>query len=280
MKGDGCTFRHKKKGEKSVVCKHWLRGLCKNNDLCEYLHIYDLTKMDVCQFFRDYNACKNGDDCPWLHIKPEDRIKDCAWYARGLCRHGPNCRNRHVPKTACPDYLAGFCILGPNCPIGHPKFEFSEEAAGNRANSGGPACSLCGNAGHVDSQCKQVALGEIAKPKAPLGGNKGGKANYRPVSEVQCYKCGEMGHYADACSNTRKTPHSHGHRLPLLAPGMGGTSGQAGGIGALGGHGNHPNSQPGTPRGGRGRGRGRGRGQQNSPWGGRGRGTARGGGHW
>ena len=36
---------------RTVVCKHWLRGLCKKGDMCDYLHEYDEDKMPVCQFY-------------------------------------------------------------------------------------------------------------------------------------------------------------------------------------------------------------------------------------
>jgi cleavage and polyadenylation specificity factor subunit 4 len=44
-------------------------------------------------------------------------------YNRGFCKHGPNCRNKHVRKVACQIYLTGFCPRGPDCERGHPKFE-------------------------------------------------------------------------------------------------------------------------------------------------------------
>ena len=36
---------------RTVVCKHWLRGLCKKGEMCDYLHEYDEDKMPVCQFY-------------------------------------------------------------------------------------------------------------------------------------------------------------------------------------------------------------------------------------
>ena len=27
-------------------------------------------------------------ECPFLHIDPEKKMKECAWYDRGYCRHG------------------------------------------------------------------------------------------------------------------------------------------------------------------------------------------------
>ena len=49
--------RHKR--EKTVVCKHWMNGLCKKGEDCGYLHQYDMSKMPECQFFRDYGMCTN-----------------------------------------------------------------------------------------------------------------------------------------------------------------------------------------------------------------------------
>ena len=68
------------------------------------------------------DACHNK-ECPFLHIDPESKIRDCPWYDRGFCRHGPSCRHRHVRRELCMNYLAGFCPDGPECPNGHPRFE-------------------------------------------------------------------------------------------------------------------------------------------------------------
>ena len=38
-----------------VVCKHWLRGLCKKGDGCEFLHEYDMTKMPECYFYSRFS---------------------------------------------------------------------------------------------------------------------------------------------------------------------------------------------------------------------------------
>ncbi|KAF7684497.1 Cleavage and polyadenylation specificity factor subunit 4 [Astathelohania contejeani] len=108
--------------EKAVVCKHWLRGLCKKDRQCEFLHEYNLKKMPECWFFSKYGECANQ-ECYFLHIDPNSESKECLWYRRGFCRHGMGCRNRHVKKKICPAYFAGFCIAGPKCDYGHPKGE-------------------------------------------------------------------------------------------------------------------------------------------------------------
>jgi len=50
QRGPNCPFRHVL-GDKPVVCKHWLRGLCKKGDQCEFLHEYDMSKMPECYFY-------------------------------------------------------------------------------------------------------------------------------------------------------------------------------------------------------------------------------------
>ncbi|KAF8980980.1 hypothetical protein BGZ46_003400 [Entomortierella lignicola] len=123
-KGNSCQFRHiRTDPSKAVVCKHWLRGLCKKGDNCEFLHEYNLRKMPECWFYSKYGECNNGAECIYLHIDPESKIKDCPWYARGFCKHGPNCRHKHTRKVICQNYVTGWCPQGPNCPNGHPKYE-------------------------------------------------------------------------------------------------------------------------------------------------------------
>lgn len=133
-RGAACPQRHSfaptssgRRGEKTIVCKHWLRGLCKKGDACEFLHEYNLKRMPECWFFGKYGECSNS-ECLYLHIDPNSKAKQCQWYARGFCKHGPDCRNRHVRNTACPQYLSGFCPFGPECQFGHPKYEIPTSA--------------------------------------------------------------------------------------------------------------------------------------------------------
>ncbi len=43
------------RGDKTIVCKHWLRGLCKKGDQCEFLHEYDMSKMPECYFYSRFS---------------------------------------------------------------------------------------------------------------------------------------------------------------------------------------------------------------------------------
>lgn len=57
--GKLCPFRHDR-GEKMVVCKHWLRGLCKKGDQCKFLHQYDVTRMPECYFYSKFGNASSS----------------------------------------------------------------------------------------------------------------------------------------------------------------------------------------------------------------------------
>lgn len=155
-KGAACPFRHVR-GDRTVVCKHWLRGLCKKGDQCEFLHEYDMTKMPECYFYSRFNACHNK-ECPFLHIDPESKLKDCPWYDRGFCRHGPHCRHRHVRRVLCMNYLAGFCPDGSACKYMHPRFELPAppEIPKDQIPKRLPTCHYCAELGHKASSCPKM----------------------------------------------------------------------------------------------------------------------------
>ena len=80
----------------STVCKHWLRGLCKKGDACEFLHEYNLRRMPECWWYAKYGYCSAGDECLYAH--PKERKVECPDYKRGFCKLGES----HVA-----------CVLGP-----------------------------------------------------------------------------------------------------------------------------------------------------------------------
>jgi cleavage and polyadenylation specificity factor subunit 4 len=229
-KGAACPFRHIR-GDRTIVCKHWLRGLCKKGDQCEFLHEYDMTKMPECYFYSRFNACHNK-ECPFLHIDPESKIKDCPWYDRGFCRHGPGCRHRHVRRVLCNNYLAGFCPDGSDCKYMHPRFELPPPPEVTKEQQKRPPiCHYCGEVGHKASHCAKMpaeqreaaqrqeeakyrALGYNYKPQFNKMGQNGQegqpggdqpqmpphpRAPPKPLEEITCFKCGTKGHYANKC---------------------------------------------------------------------------------
>ncbi|KFQ33315.1 Cleavage and polyadenylation specificity factor subunit 4, partial [Mesitornis unicolor] len=101
-------------GDKAVVCKHWLRGLCKRGDTCNFLHEYDTTKLPECYFYSKFGECSNK-NCPFLHADATASTVGCPWYDRGFCRQGPLCKYKHTRRVMCANYLVGFCPEGPKC---------------------------------------------------------------------------------------------------------------------------------------------------------------------
>ncbi|KAJ9302370.1 hypothetical protein DTO271G3_1236 [Paecilomyces variotii] len=106
----------------SLVCKHFLKGLCKKGFKCEYLHEYNLRRMPECQSFSRSGYCPNGDDCLYQHVRPEAKLPPCEHYDRGFCPLGPLCAKRHIRRKLCPFYLAGFCPEGKACADAHPRW--------------------------------------------------------------------------------------------------------------------------------------------------------------
>lgn len=109
---------HYGRNNDNYVCKHWLKGLCKKGDACDYLHEYNLRKMSECQFYNQNGYCQNGDECLYVHVKEDSKLPMCEDYNRGFCEKGPRCGKRHVRRKLCEFYLAGFCPDGRECKNG------------------------------------------------------------------------------------------------------------------------------------------------------------------
>lgn len=236
-RGNSCPLRHTV-GDQTVVCKHWLRGLCKKGDKCEFLHVYDMSKMPECFFYSKFNACTNK-ECTFLHIDPGSKRKDCPWYDRGFCRHGPNCRHKHTKRVMCPNYLAGFCPQGPQCRHVHPKQQSNEQQQQMQQQQMQhhhqqqqlhhqqqqqqhqiPTIQPQHHNQIPIIQQQQVMPNDqqIAIPHFPYTPrhpheqqfmdpankqfqpkNVGYQFIRKPLSQVVCYKCGAVGHYANRC---------------------------------------------------------------------------------
>ncbi|KAJ3073224.1 Cleavage and polyadenylation specificity factor subunit 4 [Podochytrium sp. JEL0797] len=234
-KGQACPYRHVSQSQLNanankagVVCKHYLRGLCKKGDLCEFLHEYNLKKMPECWFFSKYQSCTNP-ECQYLHIDPNSKVKECPWYARGFCKHGPKCRNKHVRQSVCQNYVTGFCPKGPECTFGHPKYELPDLTNdGTNTGTGGSGaggyggfkkdvmCYKCKQTGHIAVNCPNEAVaaqqpqttwggggpaGGMGPPAFMGGMGRGGGGFQKDLSAVKCFKCQGFGHFANQCPN-------------------------------------------------------------------------------
>ena len=186
-KGDGCEFLHEYDMSKMPECYFYSRfSKCfffyqlkeapwKSKMFWNYFwvqkvvlysqgaaNIWDKNeffKSIVNHFYSLPDACHNK-ECPFLHIDPESKIRDCPWYDRGFCRHGPLCRHRHVRRVLCLNYLAGFCSKGPECSDTHPKFELPPLGGPDDPRGFGKkiiiTCHYCGEPGHKVSNCSKV----------------------------------------------------------------------------------------------------------------------------
>ena len=85
----------------ATVCKHWLRGLCKKGDACEFLHEYNLRRMPECWWFAKYGYCSAGDECLYGH--PKERRVECPDYNRGFCKLG---MPSQLSSCSCQVYLS------------------------------------------------------------------------------------------------------------------------------------------------------------------------------
>ena len=72
----------------TVVCKHWLRSLCKKAEMCEFLHRYDIKKMRECEY-RTKEDCGVA-RCPFRHVDVEEEVEQlsCVAYDLGFCPDG------------------------------------------------------------------------------------------------------------------------------------------------------------------------------------------------
>ncbi|KAI8075450.1 uncharacterized protein B0P05DRAFT_547560 [Gilbertella persicaria] len=157
-----------------------------------------MKKMPECWFYSKYGECCNGEECMYLHIDPESKQKECPWYARGFCKHGPNCRNKHVRKLVCQNYLTGFCPDGLNCPNGHPKYELPLMYNIQNDDIAPPPSSSSNSNTQPHEEQKNFRQ---PYQQAPHHHHQPG--TFRKLEDVTCYKCGQQGHYANRCPQGR-----------------------------------------------------------------------------
>jgi cleavage and polyadenylation specificity factor subunit 4 len=163
-------------------------------------------RMPVCYFFQKFGECNNK-DCQFMHVDADTlKVKDCPWYDRGFCKHGPACRNRHTRRVICQKYLYGFCPDGAVCTFVHPRYELpgtktfpiyhSSAIFGNLNNVATAPVTTVAPISTASDMTVIPPTSTQQQPAPPP--NKPGFVR-RPLHEVTCFKCGEKGHYANMC---------------------------------------------------------------------------------
>lgn len=104
---------------KRTVCVHWMQNQCKKGDNCEFLHVYDESKIPPCRFWLKDGFCQKADKCTYLHSKADQGAGAAAMGgAKGA--HAKGAKDAGTGATAgaggrgeeCPYYERGFCKLG------------------------------------------------------------------------------------------------------------------------------------------------------------------------
>ncbi|OZC10251.1 hypothetical protein X798_02841 [Onchocerca flexuosa] len=170
------------------VCIRNEQGTCAMGAVCPLRHIVGDKAL----------ACSNR-ECPFRHIDPESKIKDCPWYDRGFCRHGPFCKHRHRRRVLCPNYLAGFCPDGRDCKYAHPSFNIPPVDTTQILRARGQYnIGIATYCPHLPTQA-QLPLLDSSKVNAQISQELVALSEKKALSDVTCYKCGEKGHYANRC---------------------------------------------------------------------------------
>ena len=75
MKESGKSQAHFDPRLRTVVCHHWMKGLCQKGDRCEFLHRMDKSRMPVCKHGK---KCGNR-QCFLRHIQLREK-QECVLY--------------------------------------------------------------------------------------------------------------------------------------------------------------------------------------------------------
>ena len=72
-----------------LVCRYWLNGTCQKGDRCDYLHVYDPSRVPLCPNTARTGVCHDP-NCVYMHTGED--ANECYLYRLGFCPYGPACR--------------------------------------------------------------------------------------------------------------------------------------------------------------------------------------------
>lgn len=222
-KGDACEFLHEYDMNRMPECYFYSRfSTCHNMD-CPFLHLDAESKIRDCPWY-DRGFCRHGPDCNNRHI----RRQMCANYLAGFCSKGAECPDAH-PRFEIPgvdwDARIRRVITCHHCgQQGHKVSSCMQLTPEMRekygSNSAGIKFEAQANSfnGEVNINGSTTETSDtLAKSRRPYtqrpyqnnrngafrAGNDGAKRGadrfFRNLEEVLCFKCRELGHFANRC---------------------------------------------------------------------------------
>jgi cleavage and polyadenylation specificity factor subunit 4 len=79
---------------RTVMCTHWLIGMCALGSDCHHLHRVDKAKAPPCKHGK---MCKIK-NCLLKHID-EQEVLECIYFRQGFCFNGPDCKRKHIKRS-------------------------------------------------------------------------------------------------------------------------------------------------------------------------------------
>lgn len=109
------------RGKHSVVCRHWLRGMCMKGDFCDFLHQLDYSRVPACRSLTAHRYCAELQRgyCPYKHILGGGEEEDGGGVMGGGGPYGIVVKGSAADE--CPNYFWGYCPLGGKCKRRHKK---------------------------------------------------------------------------------------------------------------------------------------------------------------
>ncbi|EZG56483.1 YT521-B-like domain protein [Gregarina niphandrodes] len=153
-----------------IVCRHWLRGICIKESRCDFLHVFDDSRMPYCRNQKRHGRCVDQvlGFCALKHDQQEvrgagsNRTRErspamtqstnggdvCMRYLFGYCSHGPACHQQHIrlerrdlPLAPLPDWYLSLIISSYD---GHQSGNAVHQSAPSGAGGAGASGLLLG----------------------------------------------------------------------------------------------------------------------------------------
>ncbi|PVU89508.1 hypothetical protein BB561_005305 [Smittium simulii] len=232
-KGENCEFLHEYNLTKMPACWFFAKyGECGNSEECVYQHIDPDSRIKSCPWYAR-GFCKNGPSCKRKH----QRKIICKPYLFGFCPNGSKCSNTH-PSFDIPtiDSYYQKDISEPDYKIKNTAQDNSLTFSSNKNDhhyssntQKPPYFKQNSQFNNLPDQLSHSITPNLNRPQnldlsqnpnfdfkfaAPnqkflFSSNQPQNKQFRALDQVQCFKCGEMGHYANNCAKPATNFSNH-----------------------------------------------------------------------